>query len=264
MTLLQSIFLAILEGLTEFLPISSTGHMIVLSSLFGIEHDEFTKVYTVVIQFGAILSVVVLYWRKFFDFTKLNFYVKLIIAVIPALIFGLVFGDYIDEMLEKALPIGIIFLLGGIVLLFIDDFFKKPLIKVEEDITTISALKIGLFQVLAILLPGLSRAAATIIGGLSQKLTREVAAEFSFFLAVPTMCAATGYTLLKTYLKTPEIITNNLSTLLIGNVVAFVVALIAIKTFIGLVSKYGFKIFGLYRIVAGIIVIILCLTGVIG
>jgi undecaprenyl-diphosphatase len=263
MTILQAIFLAIVEGLTEFLPISSTAHMVILSSLYGIQGDDFTKLFEICIQLGAILSVVAIYYKKFFDFKKFTFYVKLIVAVIPALIFGKLFGEKIDYFLEKPLFIGIFILVGGIVLLFIDDYFKKPKISSEEDIDTVTAFKIGLFQVLAILMPGISRAAATIIGGLSQKLTKETATEFSFFLAVPTMCAATGYKLLKTYLDKPEVLTENISLLLIGNVVAFIVAIIAIKTFISIVSKYGFKYFGVYRIILGIATIAMCLLGVI-
>lgn len=273
MTTLQAIILAIIEGLTEFLPISSTGHMVVASSLFGIADDDFTKLFTVAIQFGAILSVVALYWRKFFDFSRLQFYVKLLIAVIPALIFGKLLGEHIDAMLEKPLPIGVIFLLGGIMFLFIDDWFKKPTIKSEEDITTLHALKIGLFQVLAILFPGLSRSAATIIGGLTQKLSREVAAEFSFLLAVPTMAAATlykvfldGITHNGVEMKGYELMLSDKAMLinfLIGNVIAFVVAYVAIKTFISYVSKHGFRVFGYYRIAAGVVVIVLSLAGLI-
>lgn len=263
MTLLQAIIIAIIEGITEFLPISSTGHMVVANALFGIAEDDFVKLYTVCIQLGAILAVVALYWKKFFDLKRINFYVKLIVAVIPALIVGFLFNDWIDEILENPLFIGFAFLIGGIVLLFIESFFRKVRIVREEDIDTITALKIGLFQVLAVVFPGVSRSAATIIGGLSQKLNKEVATEFSFFLAVPTMCAATGYKLLKTMMKTPEMLTQHWNLLLIGNVVAFVVAIIAIKALIQVVSKYGFQGFGIYRIVTGIVVIVLCLTKVI-
>ncbi|MBX7240148.1 MAG: undecaprenyl-diphosphate phosphatase [Bacteroidia bacterium] len=274
MNILQAIILAIIEGITEYLPVSSTGHMIVASSLFGIEKNEFVKLYTVAIQFGAILSVVVLYWKKFLNFKEWSFYFKLIIAVIPALIFGKLFGDYIDEMLEKPLFIGIVFLLGGIVLLNIDKWFSNPVVLEEKEISYLTAFKVGIFQVLAIVFPGLSRSAATIIGGMSQKLSREVAAEFSFFLAVPTMAAATLYTIfLKDItidgkeIKGYELMlsdTTILTNFLIGNVIAFIVAFIAVKSFIGLISKYGFKYFGIYRIIAGIIVILLCITGVIG
>lgn len=263
MTLLQAIIIAIIEGITEFLPISSTGHMVVTNALFGIAEDDFVKLYTVCIQLGAILAVVVLYWKKFFDLKRINFYVKLIVAVIPALIVGFLFNDWIDEVLENPLFIGFAFLIGGIVLLFIEGFFRKVRIVREEDIDTITALKIGLFQVLAVVFPGVSRSAATIIGGLSQKLNKEVATEFSFFLAVPTMCAATGYKLLKAMLKTPEMLSSHWDLLLIGNVIAFIVAIIAIKALIQVVSKYGFQGFGIYRIVTGIVVIVLCLTKII-
>lgn len=274
MNIFQAIILAIIEGITEFLPISSTGHMIVASSLFGIEKNEFVKLYTVAIQFGAILSVVVLYWKKFLNFKHWSFYFKLIIAVIPALIFGKLFGDYIDEMLEKPLFIGIVFLLGGLVLLYIDKWFSNPKVFNEEEISYSTAFKIGVFQVLAIVFPGLSRSAATIIGGMTKKLSREIAAEFSFFLAVPTMAAATLYTIfLKDItidgkeMKGFELMlsdTTVLTNFLIGNLIAFAVAFIAIKTFIGLISKYGFKYFGIYRIIAGIIVILLCVFDIIG
>lgn len=263
MTLFQAILIAIIEGITEFLPISSTGHMVATNALFGIADDEFVKLYTVCIQLGAILAVVVLYWKKFFDFKRINFYVKLIIAVIPALIFGFLFNDFIDKTLENPMFIGFTFLIGGIILLFIENFFRKVRILREEDIDTMTSLKIGLFQVLAIVFPGISRSAATIVGGLSQKLSKEVATEFSFFLAVPTMCAATGYKLLKTMIKTPSVLSDNWGLLLIGNAVAFIVAIIAIKALLQIVSKYGFQGFGIYRIVTGLIVIILCLIKVI-
>lgn len=263
MTLFQAIIIAIIEGITEYLPISSTGHMVVTNALFGIAEDDFVKLYTICIQLGAILAVVALYWKKFMDFKRLNFYVKLVVAVIPALIFGFLFNDWIDETLENPLFIGFAFLIGGIVLLFIESFFRKVRITKEEDIDTLTALKIGLFQVLAVVFPGVSRSAATIIGGLSQKLNKEVATEFSFFLAVPTMCAATGYKLLKAMIKTPQMLADHWDLLLIGNVIAFVVAIIAIKALIQIVSKYGFQGFGIYRIVAGLVVIILCLTKVI-
>lgn len=263
MTIIQAVILAIIEGITEFLPISSTGHMVITSALMGIEKEPFTKLFEISIQFGAILSVVALYYKKFFDFKRISFYIKLLVAVIPALIFGKLFNDYIDALLEKPIFIGIFLLTGGIVLLFIDNFFKKPRISSEEDIDTVTAFKIGLFQVLSILMPGISRAAATIIGGLTQKLTREAAAEFSFFLAVPTMCAATVYSLYKFMKESPDALTENVGILAVGNVIAFIVAAIAIRTFIGFVSKHGFKYFGVYRIIVGGITIILCLLHVI-
>ncbi len=261
---LQTIIIAIVEGLTEFLPISSTAHMRITENLLGISNtDKFTQVFTVAIQLGAILSVVVLYWKKFFDFKRLSFYVKLIVAVIPALMFGKLFSEKIDELLEKPLFIAIIMLAGGIFFLFADNLFKHPEIKDEKDISPITALRIGLFQCLAILLPGLSRSAATIIGGMSLKLTRSVAAEFSFFLAVPTMLAATVYKLYKYYGEAGGFSANEIKQLAIGNAVAFVVALMAIKFFISFLNKHGFRVWGWYRIIVGLILLVLIWQGVI-
>lgn len=259
MNYLQALILAIIEGLTEFLPVSSTGHMVIASAVMGIGNDEFVKLFEVAIQLGAILAVVVLYWKKFFDFSKWQFYVKLLIAVIPALGFGYLLNDFIDDKLGSPIFIAVILLLGGIVLLFIDKVFKNPEIDHEADITNMSAFKIGCFQVLAVVFPGLSRSAATIIGGMQQKLTRHAAAEFSFFLAVPTMCAATGYKLLKgVHLLNGE----NIKLLLFGNVIAFIVAIIAIKSFIGFLSKHGFRIFGYYRIIIGVVILALYFSGI--
>lgn len=259
MNYLQAFILAVIEGLTEFLPVSSTGHMVIASSFMGIGKDDFVKLFEVAIQLGAILAVVALYWKKFFDFSKWQFYVKLIIAVIPALFFGFLLNDFIDSTLGNPLFIAVVLLLGGIVLLFIDQFFKNPTVKHEHEISNATAFKIGCFQVLAVVFPGLSRSAATIIGGMQQKLTRHAAAEFSFFLAVPTMCAATGYKLLKGYhLLNAE----NVKLLLFGNLIAFIVAIIAIKSFIGFLSKHGFRIFGWYRIIIGALLIVLYYSGV--
>lgn len=264
MSIIQAIIIAIVEGITEFLPVSSTGHMVITSSIMGIEADPFVKLYEVVIQLGAILSVVVLYWKKFFDFKKLSFYIKLIIAVIPALIVGALVKKHIDKMLESPVVIAIVLFLGGIILLFVDSWFKKPTINKEENISNKNAFVIGCFQVLSVLFPGLSRSAATIIGGMQQKLTRSLAAEFSFFLAVPTMLAASAKSLLDVYKDTPEVLnTNNLSTLIIGSVIAFIVALLSIKFFIGYLQKHGFKLFGYYRVIIGIVLLILFYTGVI-
>lgn len=262
MDYLQAILIAIVEGLTEYLPVSSTAHMIFTSSFFGIQEDDFVKLFQVSIQFGAILAVVVLYWKKFFDFSKINFYIKLACAVIPALVLGKVFDDKIDAILGNPIPIAIVLILGGIVLLFVDGRFHNPTIANEEDITIKKAITIGFWQCLA-MMPGTSRSAASIIGGMQQGLTRETAAEFSFFLAVPTMLAVTTYSLfLKTYevsqLKGYELLTqssDNLKMFVIGNIVAFIVAVIAIKFFIGIIKKYGFKPWGYYRIVAGIILL---------
>jgi len=250
MDLLQALILAVIEGLTEYLPVSSTGHMIFASSYFDIQNDDFVKLFQVSIQFGAILAVVALYWKKFFDFSKFNFYIKLACAVVPALILGKIFDDMIDAVLGKPIPIAIVLILGGVILLFVDNFFKNPTIHKE--------VIIGFWQCLA-MMPGTSRSAASIIGGMQQGLTRQAAAEFSFFLAVPTMLAVTVYSLfLKTYevsqLKGYELLLqsgDNIKLFLIGNVVAFIVAVIAIKFFIGVVKKYGFRPWGYYRIIAG-------------
>jgi undecaprenyl-diphosphatase len=259
MNIIEAIIIGIVEGVTEFLPISSTGHMIVTSSLLGIQKDEFTKLFEICIQLGGILAVVVLYWRKFFRFRHWQFYVKLIIGVIPALLFGFLFSDKIDSLLESPTTVAITMLLGGVVLLFIDNFFKKPTIESEEAMSNMNALAIGFWQVLS-MIPGVSRSAASIIGGMQQKLTRSAAAEFSFFLAVPTMCAATGYKLLKGYkMIQPE----HIKLLVVGNLVAFVVALLAIKFFINYLKVYGFRIFGIYRIFAGLILLVLIWMGII-
>lgn len=264
MDTLQSIILAIVEGITEFLPVSSTGHMIITSSVMGIEKDEFTKLFEIAIQLGAILSVVVLYWKKFFDFSKWQFYIKLIIAVIPALILGKLLSEKIDALLESPTTVAVSLLMGGIILLFIDKVFTQHTITEEKDISYTKGFIIGIWQCLA-MVPGVSRSAASIIGGMQQKLTRNAAAEFSFFLAVPTMAAATGYKLLKTFTTHPEILKNkhNLMLLGLGNIVAFVVAMLAVKFFIGYLQKHGFKIFGWYRIALGITVLILLHQGII-
>ena len=262
MTIQETIIIAIIEGLTEFLPISSTGHMIIASSFMGIAKDDFTKLFEVAIQLGAILSVVVLYWKKFFDFKKFDFYLKLVVAVISALVLGFLLSKKIDALLESPLTVSISLFVGGFVLLFVDKLFKAPTIESTEKISLQKALLIGLWQCIA-MIPGVSRSAASIIGGMQQKLTRNLAAEFSFFLAVPTMAAATGYKLLKAYKENPELLSNknNLIALGIGNVVAFVVAMLAIKFFIGFLQKHGFKLFGWYRIIAGGILLILIITG---
>ncbi len=262
MSIIQAIILSIIEGLTEFLPVSSTGHMIVVSAWMGIDTQEFTKLFEIVIQLGAILAVVVLYWRKFFDFSRIDFYKKILIGVIPALILGYLFADKIDLLLESPLIVGIMLAVGGVVLLFVDGWFQNPRVFHEKDMTIFQALRVGFWQCLA-MIPGVSRSAASIIGGMQQKLNRRVAAEFSFFLAVPTMAAATGYKLLKAFLDTPEVLSDgrNIMILLLGNVVAFIIAMIAIKSFITYLQKHGFKWFGLYRIIIGIIIIILVQTG---
>ena len=259
MTIIQAVIIAIVEGITEFLPVSSTGHMVITSSLMGIEKEEFTKLFEVTIQLGAILAVVVLYWKKFIDFSRWQFYVKLIVAVIPALVLGFLLSDRIDALLESPTTVAISMLAGGIILLFIDKLFKNPTIEREENISYTRAFLIGIWQCVA-MIPGVSRSAATIIGGMQQKLTRKLAAEFSFFVAVPTMAAATGYKLLKGY-KT--FTSEHIKILAIGNLVAFVVAILAIKFFISFLQKHGFRLFGWYRIIAGIILLVLIWQGVI-
>ncbi len=261
MSIIQAIILAIVEGLTEFLPISSTGHMVLTSAILGIENDKFTKLFEVCIQLGAILAVVALYWKKFFDFSKWQFYVKLLLAVIPALILGKLFNDLIDEHLGNPAFIATVLLVGGILLLFVDNWFKRPFINDEKDIDNILAIKIGMYQCLAIIFPGFSRSAATIIGGMQQRLTRSLAAEFSFFLAVPTMAAATGYKLLKFVKEEGSITGEQIKLLGVGNVVAFLVAILAIKFFISILNKYGFRYFGIYRIVVGLVILGLLATG---
>lgn len=256
MTYIEAIVIAIIEGLTEFLPISSTGHMIVASSVMGIQSEAFTKLFTVVIQLGAILSVVVLYWKRFFQ--TFDFYFKIALAFLPAVVAGLFFKDHIDALLERVDVVGYTLLLGGIFLLFVDKIFNTE--NASSEITYPKAFKIGLFQVIA-MIPGVSRSGATIIGGLSQKLTRQTAAEFSFFLAVPTMLAATVLSGYDFYKKGLVLTSTEVNLLIVGNVVAFVVAMIAIKSFINFLTKHGFKIFGYYRIVLGIIILVLYYLG---
>lgn len=270
MNTVQSIIIAIVEGLTEFLPVSSTAHMIFTSSIFGIQKEEFVKMFQVSIQLGAILSVVVLYWKKFFDFKNFSFYIKLALGVLPALVLGKLFDDKIEAVLEKPLPIALVLIAGGVVFLFIDKLFKTPTVHSEKDISITQAVKIGFWQCLA-MMPGVSRSAASIIGGMQQKLTRSAAAEFSFFLAVPTMLAVTTYSIFLKDWKVNGIeqkgyqmimaTSENIKMFAIGNVVAFVVALLAIKFFIGFLKKHGFRIWGYYRIVVGIALLILIYTG---
>ena len=259
MTIFEAIVIAVVEGITEFLPISSTGHMIITEALLGMNIDEFTKAFTVNIQFGAILSVVVLYWKRFLQ--SWTFYQKLFVAFLPAGVIGLLASKQIDKLLESPLTVAITMFVGGVLLLFVDKWFNKE--APNQEVTNPKALKIGFWQCIA-MIPGVSRSAASIIGGMQQKLSRTNAAEFSFFLAVPTMAAASGYKLLKLILHPDGIsmLKDNLTTLLIGNIVAFIVAMIAIKTFITFLQKHGFKVFGWYRIVVGLILITLLLMGV--
>ena len=260
MDTIQSIIIGIVEGLTEFLPVSSTGHMIITEKLLNITEDDFSKVFTVAIQLGAILAVVVLYWKKFFDFKNWQFYAKIAAGVVPALILGFLFSKKIDALLESSTTVAVSLLVGGIILLFIDKAFKNSEIDKEQDVSFFKAIMIGVWQCIA-MIPGVSRSAASIIGGMQQKLTRSAAAEFSFFLAVPTMLAATGYKLLKYYQDYGGFSSDQIKQLAIGNVVAFIVALLAIKFFIGFLKKHGFKIWGYYRIAVGIALLILIYTG---
>ncbi|MGY4386336.1 undecaprenyl-diphosphatase [Pedobacter sp. UYP24] len=258
MNYFQAIILAVIEGLTEFLPVSSTGHMIIASSFMGIATDPFVKLFTIAIQLGAILSVVILYFKRFFQ--SINFYLKLLVAFIPAAIFGFLLSDRIDKLLESPLTVAISLVIGGVILLFVDKWFNNPTILEEKEINYITALKIGFFQCLA-MIPGTSRSGATIVGGMYLKASRKVAAEFSFFLAVPTMFAATAKKLLDFYKEGHTISFEQVQLLAIGNIIAFIVALLAIKSFIGYLNKNGFKMFGWYRIIAGIIIIILLQSG---
>jgi undecaprenyl-diphosphatase len=260
MNYIHAFILAVIEGITEFLPISSTGHMILGSSIMGIAHDPFVKLFTVVIQLGAILSVMVLYWKRFFEGLKnFDFYFKLLVAFIPAVVFGVLFNDYIDALLENVVVVGITLFLGGVLFLFLDKLFSDEN-KSDAPPSYPSAFKIGMFQVIA-MIPGVSRSAATIIGGLTQKLTRKAAAEFSFFLAVPTMFAATAKKGYDYYKEGIAFDSHQINLLIVGNVVAFIVAMIAIKSFIGFLTKHGFKAFGYYRIIVGLAIIILYLAG---
>ncbi|MGC1633324.1 MAG: undecaprenyl-diphosphate phosphatase [Gelidibacter sp.] len=266
MNLIDAIIIAIIEGLTEYLPISSTAHMGFTAALMGLPEGEFLKMFQVSIQFGAILSVVVLYWKKFFDFSNLNFYLKLVIAVLPALVLGYLFDDAIESVLGNQIAISSVLILGGVVLIFADKWFQNPKILDEKDIPIKKALVIGFWQCLA-MMPGTSRSAASIIGGMSQGLSRKASAEFSFFLAVPTMAAVTVYSIfVKTWgkgttneMKGYEMILQDqyhIMLFLIGNVVAFVIAMIAIKFFIAVLTKYGFKAWGWYRIVIGLVLLV--------
>ncbi len=263
MTYFQAVIIGIVEGITEFLPISSTGHMIITQWLLGVENSEFTKAFLVNIQFGAILSVLVLYWKRFIQ--TVDFYYKLAIAFIPAAVLGFLFNDFLDSLLSNVMVVGVMLLLGGIVLVFVDKWFAVNETRESEPMTFRKALIIGFFQCIS-MVPGVSRSAATIIGGLTQKMNRKNAAEFSFFLAVPTMFAASAYKLLKLYMEPNgvgvKVLTENLPVLIVGNLVAFVVAWIAIKSFIAFLTKHGFKVFGWYRIVVGLIIVALFFAGV--
>ena len=275
LNLLQTIIIAIVEGLTEFLPVSSTGHMIITQQILGVESTEFVKAFTFIIQFGAILSVVCLYWKRFFRLNHTpipqnasafkrflhtyDFYWKLFVAFIPAAVLGLLFSDLIDAMLESVIVVAIMLIIGGVFMLFCDKLFGNGSEKTQ--LTEKRAFYIGLFQCIS-MIPGVSRSMATIVGGMAQKLTRKAAAEFSFFLAVPTMFAATVYKMAKLFMDGgTEIIVNNMNTLIVGNIVAFVIAMLAIKLFISFVTKYGFSAFGWYRIIVGGVILIMSCLG---
>ena len=274
MDIFQSIIIAIVEGLTEFLPVSSTGHMIIAEEALGVEHNDFVNAFTVIIQFGAILSVVWLYWKRFFHLNEVpagatglkafliryDFYWKLLVAFIPAAVIGFLLGDFIDSLLENVTVVAVMLVIGGVLMLFVDKWFNRP---DTAPLTEKRALTIGFYQCIA-MIPGVSRSMATIVGGMQQGLSRKDAAELPFFLAVPTMFAATAYKLLKLVIE-PEslkLLSDNIEVLLIGNVVAFIVALLAIKFFISYVTKYGFKAFGYYRIIVGAAIIIMGLCGI--
>jgi undecaprenyl-diphosphatase len=257
MTIIQAIILAIIEGVTEFLPISSTGHMIIGSSLMGIASDPFTKLFTVAIQLGAILSVIILYWKRFFQ--SFEFYFKLLVAFLPVAVFGLLFNDIIDSLLERVDVVGFTLLIGGIFFLFVDKIFSRNEAS-EKTVDYPTAFKIGLIQIVS-MIPGVSRSAATIIGGLSQNLNKKTAAEFSFFLAVPTMFAATGLKLVQYFMDGGAFGASEIKLFAIGNIVAFIVAIIAIRSFITFLTKHGFKVFGYYRIAVGIIILLLYYFG---
>lgn len=275
MSVFETIIIAIVEGLTEFLPVSSTGHMIIAQNLLGVESTEFVKAFTFIIQFGAILSVVVLYWKRFFQLNhtpapegstaiqrflhKFDFYWKLFVAFIPAAVLGLLLSDAIDAMLESVVVVAVMLVIGGVFMLFCDKIFNKG--SESTPFTEKRAFMVGLFQCIS-MIPGVSRSMATIVGGMSQGLTRKAAAEFSFFLAVPTMFGATLYKMYKLLKEGGiELITDNLTALVVGNVVAFVVAMLAIKGFIKYVQKYGFVAFGWYRIIVGGIILVMLLLG---
>jgi undecaprenyl-diphosphatase len=258
----QTIIISIVEGLTEFIPVSSTGHMIIAEKLLKVTDNDYLKMFTVAIQLGAILAVVVLYWKKFFDLKNWQFYIKLLVGVIPAILLGLLFSKKIDALLESSITVAVSLLLGGIILLFIDKAFNNPRIHSEKETSFKNSIIIGTWQCLA-MIPGVSRSAASIIGGMQQKLTRSAAAEFSFFLAVPTMLAATGYKLYKHYKETGGFTGEEIKQLAIGNIVAFIVAMIAIKFFIGFLKKHGFRVWGIYRIIVGLILLIMIRKGII-
>ncbi len=270
MDILQSVIIAIVEGLTEFLPVSSTGHMIITQNILGVaQGDPFVHAYTFIIQFGAILSVVCLYWKHFFQVRnnaelkqKARFYWLLIVGVLPAVVIGLAAkkSGLLDWLLDSVWVVAVMLFLGGVFMLFCDRIFNKG--KEENKVNEKRAFNIGLFQCISVI-PGVSRSMATIVGGMSQGLTRKAAAEFSFFLAVPTMAGATLLDLIDMFKEdTTWATADNMVVLAVGGVVAFVVALFAMKWFVGFISKYGFKAFGWYRIVVGLVILVMLMSGV--
>jgi undecaprenyl-diphosphatase len=264
MTIIQAIILAIVEGLTEFLPVSSTAHMKFANPIIGVVSTPFSDMFEIVIQLAAILAVVVVYYKKFFDFSRLSFYIKLIVAVIPALVFGVLLKKHIDSALGNLYFIAVVMIGGGVLFLFVDKWFTSPRINDEKQVSNSAAFKIGCFQVLSILLPGLSRSACTIIGGMSQRLTRKAAAEFSFFLAVPTMLAASVKSFWDVHKEHPDVLDNDNAAILgISSIVTFFVALLVIRFFIDFLKKYGFKPWGYYRISIGLVMLFLLWRGII-
>jgi len=258
MTIIQAIILAVVEGLTEFLPISSTAHMKFTNPIIGVANTPFSDLFEIVIQLAAILAVVVVYYKKFFDFSRLSFYVKLIIALIPAVVVGVLLKKHIDRALDNLYFIAGVMIGGGILFLFVDNWFKDQTIDDEKQVSNKNAFVIGCYQILSIVLPGFSRSAATILGGMSQKLTRKAAAEFSFFLAVPTMLAASVKSFWDVHKEHPDVLNReNASLLGLSSIVCFFVAIIVIRFFIGFLKKYGFKPWGYYRIVVGLVMLLL-------
>lgn len=269
MTIIESLVLAVVEGLTEFLPVSSTGHMMLAQGIMNMESTAYLKAFTVMIQFGTILSVLCFYWRRFlpvdtkgesnYGLGGLNLYLLMFIGCLPAAVLGILLEDYVDAMLGNLWVVVVMLLLGGLVMIYMDSRFVNIS---PKQVTPKRALLVGFFQCIA-MIPGVSRSMATIFGGMQQGLTRAQAAEFSFFLAIPTMFGATvlkGYKLYKEFGL--DIFADNWQTLLIGNLVGFLVAILAIKSFVGFVSRYGFKYFGYYRIVIALVFAALMLAGV--
>lgn len=260
MNLFETIVVAIVEGLTEFLPVSSTGHMIITEKLLGIPDNEYTRMFTVAIQFGAILAVVVLYWRKFLQFSDPHFYFKLAFGVLPALLIGFLLNEQIDRLMGSSLTVALSLLGGGVILLFIDKLFDHPNANEEKEVSYFQAFRIGIWQCLA-MIPGVSRSAASIIGGMQQNLSRSAAAEFSFFLAVPTMLAATGYKLFQHFRENRGFTAEEIKLLTVGNLTAFIVAILAIRFFIGFLKKHGFRVWGIYRIIVGLVLLAGIMSG---